>query len=179
SIDLISLREAGRTPSTDLAKANEIFKKCCVQFVKGQEHTVPNDISDGWLGGDTDLKAADGCGAVEPEEKALFDGAAQKYGLSSRMRAYYVKSITVNPAAYGYSLGPYCATGPAAPYVNNLVIEADALADTLAHELGHILINRGAHSGIDDPNDTNNLMVGGRTGSDIDDSQCQRIYKNA
>jgi len=179
SVDLVKLRGSGRTPATDLAEANKIYKKCCVQFTTGQDKTVPNDKSDAWLGGDTELKWGDTCGGVDAEEKAMFNGATSEYTLSSRMRIFYV--ATINPTtALGYSTPPYCAVGDEAPYINHAVIPDVALSDTLAHELGHILLNSGKHEGIDNPSDKNNLMFSpGRTASDLDDSQCKIIYNNA
>jgi hypothetical protein len=55
-----------------------------------------------------------------------------------------------------------------------------AFHDTLAHELGHILLNSGNHAGIDNPSDNRNLMFApGRTASDLDASQCAIIFGNA
>jgi hypothetical protein len=180
SIDLIKLRGSTQTPATDLTLANTIYRKCCVQFVKGQEPPVPNDLSNTWLGGDTDVRVANTCGSVEAEQKAMFDGAASTFGLSSRMRAFYVQSFS-NYDAVAFSFPPRCATGDAAPYVNHIIIQDTENDDTLAHELGHILLNSYEHDGIDHPGDTNNLMTAGgrRTGSEIDDSQCKIIYNNA
>jgi len=179
SIDLIKLRGSGRTPAADLTTVNNSYRKCCVQFTTGQDQPVPNDLSDAWLGGDTDVRVANTCGAVEAEQKAMFDGAANRYGLSSRMRAFYVHSFS-NYNALAFSLPPYCATGAAAPYEDHLIIKDGAHDDTLAHELGHILLNSGDHHGIDNPRDTRNVMFApGRTGSDIDASQCKTIYNNA
>jgi len=178
SIDLVKLRGATRTPATDLAEANKIYKPCCVQFSKGVDQPAPNDKSDLWLGGDTDLKWDTQCG-LEAEEKAMWDGATTEFKLSSRMRAFYVD--TLNPtSARAYSRPPFCATGKASPYVNHIVVSNSGSNDTLAHELGHVLLNSGDHHGIDNPADTKNLMLSpGRTGSDLDASQCKIIYNNA
>jgi len=179
SIDLIKLRGSNRTPATDVTAANNAYKKCCVQFTKGQEPPVPNDLSNKWLGGDTDVRVADTCGAVGAEEKAMYDGAASEFKLSSRMRAFYVESFSGVSDATAFSLPPYCATGAAAPYVNHLIIQNIGRGNTLAHELGHILLNSPAHQGIDNPADRNNVMFGPGSGFDIDDSQCKKIYNNA
>ncbi|HEY9435176.1 MAG TPA: DUF4157 domain-containing protein [Blastocatellia bacterium] len=183
TIDLIKLRGSSRTPATDLEEANKIYKKCCVQFIKVKDETVSNDppkkLSDTWLGGDTDLKRDSSCGGVHAEEKAMFDGAKSEYSLSSRMRAFYVETFTPSDAL-AYSSPPYCSIGDQEPYLNHVVVRNDALKDTLAHELGHILLNSGEHKGIDNPSDKKNLMFApGRTASDLDDSQCKIIYNNA
>src|SRR5437868_5787780 len=109
----------------------------------------------------------------------MYDGATAEFKLSSRMRAFYVQTFSGH-VALGYSIPPYCATGTAASYANHLVIQDSGLKDTLAHELGHILLNSGEHKGIDNPSDKNNLMFApGRTASDLDASQCKIIYNNA
>jgi hypothetical protein len=152
-----------------------------VQFSLGQEPPVPDEKSDEWLKGDTDVDRTEGrgCGNVGGEEQAMFDGATAEWGLSSRMRVFFVE--TFHPGDnLAYSIPPYCATGDEGPYVNHAVLRNTALSDTLAHEFGHILLNSADHHGIDDKNDKNNLMYApGRTGSKLDDSQCKIIYNNA
>jgi hypothetical protein len=95
------------------------------------------------------------------------------------MRVFFVESI--NPAtAFAYSTPPFCATGAEAPYVDHVVVPNTALPDTLAHEFGHVLLDSGRHTGIDNPADTRNLMVSpGRTASDLDTTQCGTIFGNA
>lgn len=178
TVDLVKLRDSTRTPSSDLAEANKIFKPCCVEFTAGFDDAADPALSDKWLGGDTNLKRTKDCSTMDPEEKDLFDGATAEYHLSSRMRVFYVDSFT--PEARGYSTPPYCAIGDRASYLNYTVVQNVAGADTLAHEFGHTLLNSGDHHGIDDPADTKNLMFApGRTASDIDASQCKIIYNNA
>ena len=179
SVDLVKLRGSSRSPSTDLTTVNKIYKPCCVTFNTGKNETVPNKLSDTWLGGDTELKWGNTCGGVDPEEKSMWDGATKKYSLSSRMRVFYVATLMPS-TALAYSTPPYCAIGDEAPYVDHAVISNSALNDTLAHEFGHILLNSGDHKGIDNPSDTKNLMYApGRTGSNLDKSQCKKIYNNA
>lgn len=178
TVDFIKMRGSSRTPATDLTKTNEIFNHASVNFTVGQNRTVPDATSDSWIG-DTDLAVQRSCAAVTPEEVAMFNGARTLYSLGSRMKVFYIATLSGNEAL-AYSLPPYCATGPAAPYVDHAVIKNDALPDTLAHEFGHILINSGNHRGIDNPTDTCNIMFApGRTGSVIDASQAAIIYNNA
>ena len=179
TVDMIKMRGSSRTPSNDLAKANEIFHNASVNFTVGRNETVPAANSNTWLGGNTDLASASACGTISPEEQAMFDGATTLYSLSSRMRVFYVETFS-GYSALAYSLPPYCATGPAAPYVNHAVLKDAALSDTLAHEFGHILINNDVHHGVDNTTDSCNIMYSpGRTGSVIDASQANTIYNNA
>jgi hypothetical protein len=178
AVDMIKMRGSSRSPSNDIAEANNIYGKCCVNFTVGHNKTVPNALSDTWLGGDTDVAVASSCGAVDPEEKTMYDSAKLKYSLSSPMRVFFVETFSGH-TALAYSIPPYCATGPASSYVNHAVIKNTAHKDTMAHELGHILLNKADHHGIDNPSDKNNLMFApGRTGSDLDNSQCKIIYNN-
>lgn len=178
SVDLVKMRGSSRSPDADLKLSNDLYKKCCVQFTKGQEPPVTKDQSDSWLGGDTDVKVSSGCNTVDAEEKAMYDGATQEYKLSSRMRAFYVETFSGYNAG-GYSIPPYCAGGAAAPYVSHIVLRNNAPDDGLAHEFGHILLNSGDHHGIDDPSDPENLMAPDGGKGKIDDSQCKTIYNNA
>jgi hypothetical protein len=179
TVDLIKMRGSNRTPADDLAKANEIFAHASVNFTVGRSETITDVTSDTWLGGDTDLVTAPACSAVSSEETAMFDGATTLYSLSSRMRVFYVATIS-GQSALAYSIPPYCAIGDAAPYVNHAVIKNAAHSDTMAHEFGHILLNNEVHHGVDDPNDSCNIMYApGRTGSVIDASQAATIYNNA
>jgi hypothetical protein len=179
TVDLVKTKGSSRNTATDLATASTVFSGCGVSFTAGQNVTVPDADSNTWLGGDTDIQVSSSCGSVSTEEKSAFDGAQTKYSLSSRMKFLYVNTLS-GISALGYSIPPYCATGVAAPYVDHGVIPNNALSDTLAHELGHILINSGQHSGIDNTADTRNLMFApGRTASDLDNSQCQKIYASA
>jgi hypothetical protein len=173
------LHGATQSPAAQLAIANTVYKGCCVQFVAGATPPPESEATTkSWLGGDTELKWDTHCG-LEPEERDMWDGATAAHGLSSRMRVFFVE--TLNPAtALAYSRPPFCATGVAAPYVNHVVVPNNALADTLAHEFGHILLNSGNHAGIVNPADTRNLMFApGRTASDLDATQCATIYGNA
>ncbi|HET7461542.1 MAG TPA: DUF4157 domain-containing protein [Longimicrobium sp.] len=178
TVDLVKMDGATRTPADDLAEVNKIFAPCCVKFTAGSSHTATAAQTTAWIG-DQDVKVAPGCGDIEAEEKSLYDNAIKDLKLTSRIRAYFVNSIS-GVSAYGYSIGGYCAKGAAAGYGNNMIIENDALSDSMAHEFGHILINSGTHAGIDDPSDKNNLMFApGRTGSKLDASQCAAIFGNA
>lgn len=179
TVDMVKMRGSSRTPADDLTKANEIFRNASVSFTAATNNTVPNAVSNTWLGGDTDLATSPSCGTVTAEEQAMFNGATTLYSLGSRMRVFYIDTLS-GQEALAYSLPPYCATGAAAPYVNHAVIKNAALDDTLAHEFGHILINSGDHHGIDDTSDSCNIMYApGRTGSVIDASQANIIYNNA
>lgn len=175
TIDMVKLRGSSRNPSEDLARANGIYNTCNVGFTIGQNVTATDADSDSWLGGDTDLHANNNCGNPSAEERALFDGAKTKFGLASRMKFFFVDTIS-GIDALGYSFPPMC--GPSAAHVNHAVIPNNALCDTVAHELGHILLNSATHASIDNPADTTNIMYSPRNGSEIDRTQCTQIRAN-
>jgi len=177
SVDLISLNGATVSPAAQLAVANTAYSGCCAQFVAGA--TPPQEslaTTQSWLGGDTDLNLSGvTCGTPTTEESSMYTGATADHGLSSRMRVFFPASTSGYPAR-AFSRPPYCAGG----FPNHVVIYPNALPDTMAHEFGHILLNSAAHAGIVNPADTTNLMVSpGRTGSNLDTSQCATIFENA
>ena len=180
TVDSVTLDGATQSPASQLATANAAYSGCCVQFVAGA--TPPQEslaTTQGWLGGDNDLAWDTSCGSASAEEQAMFDGATATHGLSSRMRVFYVATMTPS-SALANSMPPYCATGTTARYLDYVEIRNAARPDTLAHELGHILLNSGAHAGIVNPADTTNLMFApGRTGSNLDATQCATVFESA
>jgi len=179
TVDLVSLRGSNRNPVDDLNFANTVFRPCCVQFDFGIGVTVDPTDSDTWLGGDTVLDRFTACGTISPEEQAMYDGARASYSIGNRFQAYYVERL--NPGARAASKPPYCATGVAAPYVDTTRVSNQGQRRTLAHEFGHILLNSGRHTGIDNPADTSNLMIptNSSTGETLDPTQCATIFANA
>ncbi len=174
SVDMVSLRDSNRDPLADLDFANRVFLPCNVQFAMKIGRTVSPELSDKWLGGDTDLEKQSTCGRPTAEEKDTFSGATNELNLSSRIRAFYVSTISSRDR--GYSLPPYCATGDAAALQGMVVVSNSGMQRTLAHELGHVLLNSGVH-----PPDTNNLMheTNTATGEQLTPEQCATINANA
>jgi outer membrane protein OmpA-like peptidoglycan-associated protein len=174
TVDMVSLRGSNRNPPADLDFANNVFRPCCVQFAPGIGITASQKLSDAWLGGDTDIQKGNACGTASAEEIDTFSGATREFNLSSRIRAFYVSSASSRDR--GYSYPPFCATGPAAAVRNMAVVTNDAASRSLAHELGHILLNSRDH-----PADTKNLMhpTNTATGEQLEPAQCATIAANA
>ncbi len=173
SIDAVKLRGAARDPAADVAFANTVFKPANVQFSLVKNETATNADSDIWLGGDTTITTGT-CGSATKEELDTWTGAASIFKLSGRMRAFYVDSISSGSRADSYP--PYCATGTAAPLSGMATVSNTGASRSLAHELGHILINSADH-----PADTKNLMnpTNTATGNDLTAAQQSAIYNNA
>jgi hypothetical protein len=180
NVDLVKLDGATGNPATDLSFADTVFSKCCVRFQKVKDETV-NDLAltKQWLGGDTTLNRHTSADSVHQEETDMLDGAINKYGLTSRMKVFYVADM--DPSARGTSRPPYFSKGSASSHVNTAKITNSGMKRSLAHEFGHILLDSGQHTGIDNPSDKGNLMIPSNdsTGEDIDASQCKTIYNNA
>jgi hypothetical protein len=94
---------------------------------------------------------------------------------SGRIYAYYVSALQVNgewggPRGVAFWQGTF--SSPPAPSV---MIANKALGDTLAHEIGHILLDSGLHSELQ--LGARNLMASGgvRVGSDLVESQCDKM----
>jgi hypothetical protein len=177
SVDLVSLRGSNRNPGDDLDFANSIFRPCCVQFQQGTGVSADAVDSDTWLGGDTDLQREHSCRNVHAEEEAMRAGATATFGLNSDISVFYVQDMT--PSERAVSFPPYCASGDRARFVNHSYVTNTGARRTLAHEIGHILLNADTHT--THPGGTDNLMEPTNTasGETLEPSQCTTIYGNA
>ncbi len=177
TIDFISLRDANHDPSADLAFANTVFAPCCVNFAALTGQTPTAALSDSWLGGDTVMDRSTGScanGGATAEEIAAYEGAERAFGLSGRVRVFYVEAA--NPPERGRSVPPSCSVGKATAIPNMLMVTNKADVRTLAHELGHILLDPGTHSVPED-----NLMRPSleAKGNNLTAEQCATIFFNA
>jgi hypothetical protein len=159
-----------------VAIANAIFSQCNVRLVHNHDETATNAETTGWLGGNTDLRASPSCGTATAEERGLYAGATTRFGLNARIRVFYPATFT-GLSARGYSLNPGCATGAAAAIREMAVVQNSGTERTLAHELGHILLDTVAHR-----TGTTNVMVPTATAplaETLTDTQCTTVYRNA
>lgn len=179
TVDFVKLRGSSRSPTDDLTFANTVFRPANVQFTAGANQSVPDATSDSWLGGDTDLARIHSCTDVGPEEEAMRSGATTAYSLGSRIKAFYVEGMT--PSERAVCFPQYCASGSRAPFRDHAYVTNSGASRSLSHEFGHILLNNGNHTGVDNPSDTSNLMVptNSATGENLDNSQRATIYSNA
>jgi hypothetical protein len=178
TVDLVSLAGSTRNPPDDLTFANGVFKTCCVQFALRKGLSVAPSLSNTWLGGDTTLNRGTSPGVVR-EEAPTYDGATSAFGLSSRIRAFYVEAI--DPPARATSRPPVWATGPAAPYADMVIVTNGAASRSLAHEFGHLLLNVSGAVHTAHPGGTDNLMepTDSATGETLEPTQCTTIFANA
>ena len=172
TIDTVKLAGSAFTPSTHVAVLNATYAQCNVRFAHGVDATATAPQTTAWLGADNALAASGSCGAVTAEQRALYRGARGTFGLRARIQSFFVQSLTGYTPA-GFSLPRYCATGPAAEFRDTVVIQNNADASALSHEIGHILLNSGAHPAGTLMRPTLPLPL------EITDPQCLRIYNNA
>jgi hypothetical protein len=168
------LHGASTSATTELASANALYTDCCVQSVAGATPTQESlATTQSWLGGDTDVAVTPNCGTVGAEEKKMYDEGTKKHSLSSRMRVFLVQTLSGSGGA-GYSIPPFCATSDASPYVDHVVLQNSVSATTnpLAHELGHILLNSGAHTTSPD-------FMAPSGGTVISPTDCATAFGNA
>jgi hypothetical protein len=151
--------------------ANAIYAQCNVRFIHGVDATATAAQTTAWLGADRALQVAPSCGATTREERTLYQGASTAFGFSARIRAFFLSEISGYNAS-GYSLPPYCATGAAGVFRNVAVVENSGDDSTLAHEIGHILLNSGTHP-------ARTIMAPRPRPNEITDPQCRTIYNNA
>ena len=168
-VDMISFRGTDRIPSTDLVKTNAIFAPCCIEFVMGRGVSVSPDFSDPRMGNDTTFDRGR-CGEDTAEEQALIPAVNKKFNLNGRIHVFYFENI--NPDAKATSQPEYCSTPLA---LNHVYMTNSAVDRTMAHEIGHILLNDLLH---DSPPD--NLMhpSEGSLGSNLTPEQCATIKTN-
>lgn len=177
TIDTLQLEGSTKNIATDFAVANAIFSQCNIRVVQGVNAPAPQPpapTTQAMLGGDTDLRSGNNCLAPSPEETRLFRDGSANAGFTARFRAFYVDSVS-NIAAAAYSCNPGSTPHPL--FRNTIVVSNTADTATLAHELGHILINTGHIPGPA-------LMDATATGAGtqipaISDANCTTAYNNA
>lgn len=177
TIDTLQLEGSTKNIATDFAVANAIFSQCNVRVVQGVNAPPPQPpgpTTRTLLGGDTDLRSANSCGSPSAEERRLIRDGGAAAGFSARFRAFYVATFTgVAGAAYACRAG----LSPHPLLRNTLILENSADTATLAHELGHILINTShtAAPTLMDPTPTGaNTQI-----PTISEAHCTRAYNNA
>ncbi len=179
NVDLISLRGSSRNPPAELDFANTVYAPCCVQFQMSHGVSVIGSLSDTWLGGDTAMSRGTTRGAIDPEQTAAYDGATATFGLRGRIRAFYVESLVGGSRATSFPKN--WATGTAAPYEGMVIVTNSAGTRTLAHEIGHILLDADGTVHTTHPGGTDNIMqpTSSATGSTVHQTQCPTIFGNA
>lgn len=174
TVDTVKLDGSSHNPSTDVAMANAILSQCNVRVAHGVNATATHAQTIGWLGGNIDLHSANNCASPSAEEHALFQGASATFGFGARFRAFFPATFSgVNGS--GYSCIPSHAPTPL--FRNTAVVQNDGDTDSLAHELGHILINLGPHTavGLMSPRPA---LPAWRL-DQISDAHCTRLHSNA
>ena len=175
TVDTLKLDGSTHNPATDIAMANSILSQCNVRVVHGVNATATNAETTALLGGDTDLRAGTTCSTVTGEERNLFQNGSTQFGFAARYRAFFPATFSGFPNASGYSCNP--SNSPTALLRNTAVVQNDADTDSLAHELGHILINL-------EPHTSTGLMsvrppLPARRLDEISNAHCTRLYNNA
>ena len=176
-VSIFLLPGATRNIFADLAFANRVFADCCVSFnnVNGSSLRVS-----GWR--DTILNHAEDCGRLSTEEEEMFKEASAS-GSSAPIWVFYVDQYDPDSdSSKGVSCRRGISSGKRAIFPQSAYIKNRADPSTLAHELGHIMIQSGDHEGIVDRTDPNNIMQGGEPHGqrvDLDSEQCKRVFATA
>jgi hypothetical protein len=174
TVDTVRLDGSTVTPATHVQVANAIFAQCNVRFAHGVNATASAAQTTGWIGADRAVNVAPNCGSVAVEERNMYTGARAAFGLGARIQAFFVRDMLGVPATtIANSTPAFCATGPAAPFRGVAVVQNVTDTDTLAHEIGHILLNSGAHP-------ANTLMTANVPfPNELPNPQCTTIWNNA
>jgi Domain of unknown function (DUF4157) len=171
TLDTVKLDGSNRDPATDVALANGILAECNVRLQHNANLTATPAETVGWIGADLQVQTGD-CGSGSADQRHLGQQATARFGLASRIRAFYVQSVSSGARAES------CIPAGAVGYLSRVSwITNSATGRTLGHEVGHILLNSGAH-----PAGTTNIMSPTNqapVGETVTNPQCTTIYNNA
>lgn len=175
SIDTVKLDGTNRDPAADMRLANTMFAQCNVRLNHSADKTASTAQTNAWIGADHVVDAPS-CSSISAEQRKLSQGAKTDFGLNGRIRVFYAQALASKARASS------CPPAGADALVKGVTwIGNDATDRTLAHELGHQLIDSGA--GVDDhTKDTTRLLATSndtRLGETLNDRECNRAYKNA
>jgi hypothetical protein len=152
--------------------ANSILAQANVRFNLVSNQTATLAQTNTWLGGNTDLRTSPSCGVATAEERGMMIGATAQFGLTSRIKAFFLQSFS-GSGALAYSVPNFCGTGPAFVLRGMAVIPNVAGRGDLAHESVHILTNMEGHRPAP------NLMSTDPLGVVLTNTQRNRIYNGA
>lgn len=164
SVDTVKVDGSRFTPATQVQVANAVYAQCNVRFSHGVDATAP----DTFLNKDKKFTASKNCSTNSKEELALFRHARTNLGFNARIQAYFVPDL-IGTKDSAYSYPRYCS----AKWEGTAVVSNTSDDSTLAHEIGHILLNSGLH-----PKATIMQTPPPRP-NEITDKQCKRIYESA
>jgi hypothetical protein len=140
----VSVGASTRDPYPDIKRANEIWAQCGVQ--------VKSEIGECIEGDDLDLQDPKGVlnefsdpKSPTAEETALL---AKRPGGKNVLHAYYVPKMSAGSRGEAFT--------PTDNGTSAVIISDSCASDSLAHEIGHVLLDDGSH----DP-DADNLMASG------------------
>jgi hypothetical protein len=173
TIDFVTLHGSNRNAVKDFNFLNSVFNQACVKFTMGTGVSVSEAATHAMLGGDNDVSRLHSCSAASAEEESMRSTSTGSFGLASKIKVFYVDSMT--PALNGVSFPPFCSSGTRAPFLFHTYISNSANDRTLAHEIGHQLLNCLCHTQAD----AFNVMVPNGPGSNLDAAQEATIFANA
>ena len=173
TVDTLKLDGSTHNPATDVQVASAIFSQCNVRVQHGVNDTALPGETTTWLT-NTDLHSANSCSSPSTEERRLFRDGATAHSFGARFHAFFPATFS-GIVSSGYSC--IASQTPHPLMRNTAIIQNDGDTDSLAHELGHILINLGPH--------TTTGLMSPRPPSpawrldQVSDAHCTKLYKNA
>ena len=142
----MTLGSSLRNPYRDIERADEIWSQCGVKIKSMIGECSTSKVLDTLDPKDVLNEYSDPASPTSEETAML----ALQRGGSSALHAYYVPKMSANSRGEAF--------WPAVSKTSAVVISDNAASDSLAHEIGHVLLDRGDHNEID-PDD---LMAAGR-----------------
>jgi hypothetical protein len=172
SLSFIVFEPITLDPSLQLAVANEIFTQCGITFVvrgelRFQREESRRFLPDLWLPHNQDP-------IITPRWQFVASMPAVR-ALPGRIKVFFVRATNGDNAAYsiGFTQAQSYGNG------ERIYVADSANPDTLAHELGHVLLD---HSGFGEVHhsDQHNLMHGlGRVGNNVTPEQAEGMRTGA
>jgi hypothetical protein len=162
----ISVGSSTRNPYPDIAKAAQVWAQCGVEIKYMIGKCWKSNVLDKMNPKDVLNEYTD---ASKPTAEEI-EMISYQPGGSSVLHVYYVPSQSAGNRGESFLKG-YTPTLPEACVVS----DRDGAADTLAHEIGHILLGM---PGVPHVADTNNVMAGGDRKIGVDKvtaAQCASI----
>jgi hypothetical protein len=160
----VLLPGATRSPDPDIARADAVWRQCSIAVRAQGGQSWDTDVLDRLSPAGT-LNEYSDPSSPTAEETAML---SHRPGGNAVIHIYYVPSMSAGSRGEAFWPAAAPALAPA------VVVSDSAASDTLAHELGHVLLDDGGHSA-----DPDNLIASGsirNVGVDnLNSAQCSKV----
>lgn len=161
----VSLGSSSRDPYVDIKRADAIWSQCGVKVTAMMGQCSTSNVLDKQDPKNVLNEYSDPASPTAEETEML----ALRPGGSGDLHAYYVPKMSANSRGEAF--------WPAVSKTSAVVVSDTAASDSLAHEIGHVLLDDGSHNEVD----ADDLMATGgirNVGVDkLSPTQCAKAVK--